>query len=649
MAKKKTRVRPRLKVLKAESVGSSLSGRTPSEAAASATVDIGSHDDGRQVVKALVVGPDAKIDGPVSRAMGDDPFKSLLGSKTILAPPLDPRLLSTIWEQNTILGPCIATMMVNCEAFGYQFVPRVPITEKTDPKVLRRMDEERIILDNFFQNSVIEGDLSFTGLRLEKRRDQESVGWGSWEVIEGHDNGPILGFNSLPAHTVRMSPLQGDRVAVKKKILVRGEDGTLRYVDRVVWRRFRKYVQVRGSKMVWFREFGDPRVMDYRDGEYKDPARVKPKYRATSVLFWPLNTSSRTPYSLPRYVGNLLGLYGSRAADETNFFTFESNNIPSMIVTVSNGMLSDGSVERLQEFVEKAVQGSRNYSRFLILEAEPVVEGVREPGKVGISVEKMSDQQRTDAMFVDYKKGGTRECRAAYRLPDIFFGEAPEGGAVGAMTLLRKLTDEQVFHPERMSFDERINRTVLPRLGVVYLKMQSNTPETTDNADLIRILAMAEKSGGVTPGIAREFLGRVAGRDLGMVESIPADVPFSLQVASAQRNQGDPLSANSVPGTNALRRMGAMTRRDLGIEKSAEVDEDTVEGEVLISALSALAEKVENALVEKRTGPGGHRADGTGPHGRGMGPGGGRGDGSGLDDDEKKKPVKRQRPKKIKT
>ena len=51
-------------------------------------------------------------------------------------------------------------------------------------------------------------------------------------------------------------------------------------------------------------------------------------------------------------------------------------------------------------------------------------------------------------------------------------------------------------------------------------------------------------------------------------------------------------------------------------------------------------------LEEKKRGPGGHKPDKTGPHGRGVGPGGGRVDGSGVDEEEEDEDEEKKKKKK---
>lgn len=80
-------------------------------------------------------------------------------------------------------------------------------------------------------------------------------------------------------------------------------------------------------------------------------------------------------------------------------------------------------------------------------------------------------------------------------------------------------------------------------------------------------------------------------------------------------------------------------------EKKA-VEEETIEAmeddfadnwnkEAYDAVQDAIISDVLGKHIAKKRGPGGHKPDGTGPHGRGAGPGQGKGDGSGMQEDEK--------------
>ena len=75
-------------------------------------------------------------------------------------------------------------------------------------------------------------------------------------------------------------------------------------------KRFCKYKQQLGGKTVYFKEFGDPRIMDNRSGEYlKDGETLELQYQANEILEFAIGTE---PYGEVRWVGQILGVDGSR-------------------------------------------------------------------------------------------------------------------------------------------------------------------------------------------------------------------------------------------------------------------------------------------------------------------------------------------------
>jgi capsid portal protein len=242
---------------------------------------------------------------------------------------------------------------------------------------------------------------------------------------------------------------------------------------------------------------------------------------------------------MPRFIGNWLGIVGDRAAEETNYITFNNNNIPSMFVAVSNGQLTDGTIGRIESFVESQIQGNDNFSKFLVLEAEGFAEG-EDGGQIKLEVKPLTKEQHTDAMFQNYSDNNRDSIRRSFRLPPILVGRAEDYTRATADASV-KLADEQVFAPARGIVDQFINRRLFPEMKFVYHKFRSNSPDTTDDTELVNLLSSAEKTGGMSPNIARVILEDVLGRELGPVSpEIDGDIPFSLQMAEAVKNEADP-------------------------------------------------------------------------------------------------------------
>lgn len=562
-----------------------------------------------------------------TQSISNDPLSRLEREGKIVPPPFDVLTLAVMPENSTELGPCIDAMAVNVESFGWRLDPRIPITEMTSVDVLRTLEEERVTAENFFENCCAEESLE--ELRDKLRRDLEATGNCYVEFIEVPGTGELDGLNHLPSWTMRIGRADDELTEyveprVQKSVRVEempeedGEDGAewlapgsepaegpggppadeeggaalqeretpsgaVRFRKRVAvevsyeleeqirFRRFRRYVQLRDRRVVWFKELGDPRLISSLDGHVvtreelaregdEDLLRFVMKGERLAVArgrvgFPVCNAANpvrhrrlyctRSPYGLPRYTGHLFSIFGSRAAEEINFTTFKNNNIPSMAITVSNGKLDDDSVERIEEFVEAAIQGDDNYSKFLLLEAEPVMEGMRDPGTVKIDIQPLTKEQHTDALFVGYQTANDERTRRAWRFPPIYVGKSEDftGKTIEAS---RKLGEEQVFAPEREKVDRFFTRDVLLRLGIIWSTFRSKSPNVAENAELVKLLASGEKTGGLTPRIARKLLGRVVNEDLGDVDAdlLPPDQPFSLTLAQIMKTN----SASEAPG-----------------------------------------------------------------------------------------------------
>lgn len=536
----------------------------------------------RQVptAKALTTEPGASP--TQSHVTGEDPLASLAQQGRTVEAPFDMLTLATLPEHSSELTQTIEAMETNIEATGHRFVPRVRITESTPDELRLKVKQEDVKLQNFFAYATRE---PFVEFRMRLRKDLESTGNCYFEVLR-NTKGNVQGFTHMPSYQVRLGRMEDEPLLVDRKILELQVDGSVLVQTVKEWRRFRTYVQsrfisskglnstVQGSKVRWFKEFGDPRNYDSRTGNLvpDDELADFPKSQLANEVIHKRLYSPRSPYGLPRYIGNLLSIFGDRAAEEINYTTFRNNNIPSMAVLVSNGQLTQGTVERIESFVESQIQGSDNYSKFLIIEGEPIEDEGEDGGQYKIELQPLTNNQIKDALFQNYSNNNQDKIRRAYRLPPIFVGRSDDYTRATAESS-RRLADEQIFAPERLMWDEFMNRDLFPEMDIVYHKYKSNTPNTTDNTQLVKILAGAEKTGGMTPERATVMLEDILGQALPpFPEDFPADVPFSLTMAEAVKNMA-PEPAE--PGQNttaikALKSLGLIGDEPEGLSEDAD-------------------------------------------------------------------------------
>lgn len=520
---------------------------------------------------------------PKSTLNEPDQVSALYEAGRVIQPPYNLLSLATLREYSSELWQCLDAMSTNIEGYGYRFVPRLEVADAPD-EVKKAVAEENAALQNFFE--YIDVDEGFTALRMKTRLDIEATGMGYWEVVR-NVGGKIAEFKHVPSYQMRLGRSEDKQILVDTPVLKINADGSV-VVDVIKrYKRFRQYLQVRGlythvapgaattssAGAVWFKDFQDPRHFDNITGnELTDEAEIKKAREegrlANEMIYFSLYCP-RSAYGMPRFIGNMLGIYGDRAAEEINYITFENNNIPSMVVAVSNGQLTDGTIKRIESFVESQIQGSDNYSKFLIIEAEGFVEG-EDGGQIKLEIKPLTREQHTDAMFQKYSANNRDSIRRAFRLPPILVGRAEDYTRATADASI-KLADEQIFAPARGMVDAFINRRVFPEMGFRYHKFKSNSPDTTDNTELVNILSTAEKTGGMSPNIARTILADILGKTLPPVsDEIDGDVPFSLTMAEAVKNKADPTEpGQQVTALKMIEMLTGGKDEDVDITKSA--------------------------------------------------------------------------------
>lgn len=508
----------------------------------------------RVALRSIVIETDVKKSVGASNAMevGDNHAPASGGN--ILEPPYDRLTLMQLPENNSELGAVIDAMEINIDGLGGRLVLREDLREEIITRDAEKIKQERKDLRRFLQS--INPKLSLTQLRRRMRNDKERTGDGYWELIPSvEDPSKITQINHIESHTVKLTKLDPSVIQVES-VFLDAEDGEM--FKKTFFRRFRKFVQIRNGKKVYFKEWGDPRVVDLRNGKaYKTIVEAKKadnsfkpeEHTATAILHFKIY-SPRTPYGMPRYIGNLFSIYGNRAAEEINWNTFNSNNIPAMAVLVSgNAMLTDGTIKRMKDFSNKVMSRDQNMSKMLIIEAEPASESPIDTSNARIDIKPLTNSQHKDQLFQAYDENTCSKIRRAYRLPPILVGKSDDYSRATAETS-KKLADEQVFAPERQGMDREITK-LFNDMGYFYWEYRSYGPNVTDADTLIKTLNSTEKTGAITPNLGRVILGDVLNKDIPPYREdigFDANIPFSLTMAD--RVKGSTLGGN--PSTGVL-------------------------------------------------------------------------------------------------
>jgi len=518
------------------------------------------------VVKAHVVGRgDVQASGAIQAIEANE---RIFGEAGALPPPFDPEALCMLLENSNALRPNIDSYVANIDSHGHRFepvidfeaehaeerialaiyserlwlrehgkletgVPVEPSKEEVEAKKkelseLARMEKSR--LDNWSEFCC--ADASLVTVRRRTRMDIETLGNGYWEILR-NAAGEIALIVYVPGFTVRLLPLDERPVEVDMRVKV----SDISYQTIKVTRRFRRYVQiVEGAEPVLFKAFGDPRIISRRTGEvYSSVDELKRASEddepATEILHFKVH-SPRSAYGVPRWMGSLLEVLGSRQASEVNFFYFQNKSVPPLALLVSGGRLSKSSVPRIEDFIENHIKGKKNLYKILILEAESsrTASDPQHSGKISLEFHPLTDAQQSDALFQNYDERNIDKVGASFRMPRLLRGDIRDFNRSTALAALH-FAEEQVFQPERQEFDFIVNRKLLSAMGIRFWKFVSNAPVTRDPQVMAEIVKNLVTANVLTPEEGRRLAGDVFNIEFKTIRAPWVKQPIQLTLA----------------------------------------------------------------------------------------------------------------------
>jgi PBSX family phage portal protein len=394
-------------------------------------------------------------------------------------------------------------------------------------KTRSRLEQAR--LKSFFE--VVNPNGSFESLRRDTRQDLETTGNAFWEVLRDR-TGKIARFILVPPSNMRCTALDEDPTMTLDKFRV-----GLGWEQAVQPKFFRRYAQQVVAKTIWFKEFGDPRVVSRNTGkiyptmeEYTKATGRTQDMPATEIVHFKIHRTGGDPYGAPRWVGNTLSALGSRAADEVNYNYFDNKSVPPMMLLVSGGRISADSVSTIQNYIRDNLHGRDNFHKILVIEAENAddVFGQREIPR--IAVEKLMDAQSGDALYQNYDERNIDKVGSAFRLPRLLRGDVRDFNKSTADASMR-FADEQIFEPERLVFDAWLNQTICPEFDILLWTFRSLGPRTRDPERVATIIVDLAKAGTLTPNEARSLSSEILDKDLPSIDAPWANQPMLLTLA----------------------------------------------------------------------------------------------------------------------
>ncbi|GAA0861728.1 phage portal protein [Paraclostridium tenue] len=464
-----------------------------------------------------------KIDGSsISRSKQiDDIFSDFYTQGFIIQPEMNIEALARITENSDILQVCIEAYKTNIVGFGYNL--DYNFDYKTETSKNKIADEDWSKYELFLKYCNF--DERFTGVLKKFIDDRERLGYATIECI-ADETGEISEIQHIAAHTVRLCK-ESDPIEVEETIT--DSNGNERKIKR--WKKFKKFIQMVGSKQVYFKELGDPRKLNRLTGEYlAEGQEMNIDDEANSIIFDNIYCPY-TPYGLPRYIGVLIKMMGSRSADELNYKYFDEGRHIPLAIVVENGQLTQDSIDLLSD-----AKGTAAQHKYLILEAEAFNNELSmEEGKSNVKIhfEKLAEIMQDDALFLEYLDKNRDAVRSSFRLAPIYTGDTQDYNKATAETA-KQITEEQTFEPAREDLADLLNKKLMKELGIRYVELKFKGVKTTDDTEIAKALAPYIAAGVPTPNMLLDSLGKLLGKEFEPLTDEWADIP--LQVYLANKN-----------------------------------------------------------------------------------------------------------------
>lgn len=457
---------------------------------------------------------------PTTKQIYKDDFEGLYGAD-LLEPPYNLTELKLMGEYSSILQQCIDAYKTNIVGFGIESEYKLDInSEEVERTVKNQAEKENTRLGEFIRYlNLDESPELILGYVID---DREKTGNGYIEIIRDGTGLPV-GIEYVDAQHMRVCKKTVPE-EVEYKIL---ENGVEKKVKRQ--KRFRRYVQMIDQEKVYFKEYGDPRIMNSATGKFDE--NTPENLRATEIYHFKIGSGT---YGKPRWLGNLISLYGARKAEELNLMYFTNGRHIPAAITVSNGQLDDASYESLQSYMND-LSGTDNAHKFLLLEVQGIAEekmtnGDEKITPAKVEIKSLAEVLQQDALFLEYDENTRQKIRSSFRLPPLYTGEAQEFSRATADTA-RKVTEEQVFQPERKTLARVLNTLFLEPLEFSYVKLSIKGADFHDPIEIAKVLGPFIQAHAVAPNDLRPLLGQVLGKK---VEFLPEEYDLPMTATQSQ-------------------------------------------------------------------------------------------------------------------
>jgi len=475
---------------------------------------------------------------PQGDETGDD-FIEQKGGVDVISPVIDPDVLMQLLPLSETLNQNIDATVDGVYTKDYKLISRITKSERMKDETLDKLiREEKDEIDDFLTYLDIDGD-PHVEFKKKHGKNIEVTGNSYWEIVRDkykvNDDysinlGEIYAVQLLESVSMRIASMSKQFIPYDRFIFKKNKN---EWIKRKTIKRFKFFVQIddelgnsassNGENSVFFKEFGDPRVINSLGGEVvtremwaemskKEKKNFKP---ATEIIHFKYYFPG-SPYGAPRYIGALYAILGSIFKSECDLKWF-SNGSKADLAIMSDAPLDKASIDYLKQYVAQSAK-LENARKALVLipEQQTRIPGLTKEQQAKITLQELG--QRREANFIQYGEKNDRAVQSSFRISDLHIGKNQDFNRATA-EVAQEVTEDNVFKPTRNLFDFIVNNIIFALKGFKYHVYESK-PSTKDSIVTMTDAIFKLQQSGLTIRDGRTLIERVFNIELEDLEQI---------------------------------------------------------------------------------------------------------------------------------
>lgn len=436
--------------------------------------------------------------------------------------------LTKTYSECDTLGICVRSKVVNCaNEKDYQYLGLDADKEKDE------IQAQYIFMRDFL-SQVNEGE-SWLQIERKVREDVEVTNNGFLEVLRDNslEKDPTTGKYTVKGKIDRLYHIHATYMRVTKLDdyetpvdVVLPRAGQLRPVT--IRKRFRRFARINPLTMAitWFKELGDPRILDANTGKYV----TKTNAEATEIWWFRENQIGQV-YGTVKWLSVIWDISGRYQAKWVNFDHLDNGAIAPWLALIKGGELTPGSRLTLDTIMTET-RATEYYNRAYVLEVQPKVypsmtgnSSVTEPK---LDIVKLRDPHHEDFMFGKYLDSTEEAIRRVFRLPPVLTGLAGNDTFASAYTSM-EVAESQVFEPSRAWLDEKLTTELIRNEFKIYLwKVRTRASKIGDKETFYRAVGALQRAGALTINDVRELSNQLLGTSFSPFEGALYNQPVTV-------------------------------------------------------------------------------------------------------------------------